>query len=62
MIVVDTNIICYRWLASPHSEAADNAAVLAAGGHAEAAEQNAKMIPPNSLLPEEQALLPTPQS
>lgn len=25
MIVVDTNIICYRWLASPHSEAADRA-------------------------------------
>ena len=25
MIVVDTNIICYRWLASPHSDAADKA-------------------------------------
>ena len=25
MIVVDTNIICYRWLASSHSEAADKA-------------------------------------
>ncbi len=25
MIVVDTNIICSRWFASPHSEAADKA-------------------------------------
>ena len=23
MIVVDTNVICYRWMASPHSKAAD---------------------------------------
>lgn len=25
MIVVDTNIICYRWMASPHASAADTA-------------------------------------
>lgn len=25
MIVVDTNIICYRWMASPHANAADAA-------------------------------------
>ena len=25
MIVVDTNVICYRWIPSPHSEAADKA-------------------------------------
>jgi predicted nucleic acid-binding protein len=25
VIVVDTNVICYRWMASPHSQAADRA-------------------------------------
>jgi predicted nucleic acid-binding protein len=28
VIVVDTNVVCYRWMASPHSEAADQAWAL----------------------------------
>lgn len=42
------------------SALAVNAAVLAANGHAEAAQRNVRLIPPNTLLPEEQSFLPAP--